>query len=94
MLMDVHFDNQKIESLMKKAEEQLRALDATVMQLHAAFELEGKEPPTAGTDGGNAPLSPRGARTAPLTGEPWGIVGREGGERDADTKKLRWKNHR
>lgn len=52
MLMDVHFDNQKIESLMKKAEEQLRALDATVMQLHAAFELEGKEPPAAGTDGG------------------------------------------
>ena len=52
MLMDVHFDNQKIESLMKKAEEQLRALDATVMQLHAAFELEGKEPPSAGTAGG------------------------------------------
>lgn len=52
MIMDVRFENQKIEELTQRAQKQLRELNVTVMQLTAAFGLEMKEPPTAGADGG------------------------------------------
>lgn len=52
MIMDVHFENQRIEELTQRAQKQLRELNVTVMQLAAAFGLEMKEPPPDGDGGG------------------------------------------